>query len=603
MGVAIEQRTDEALAMQYLTDLLYGALLKAGEPVKASEAARLVGRSDIDLRLARVVLVTGSSKFTATDRKWTLWSRFADPSRTLVRSIEEALQAYGLPMQARSLAREMAQVFRRPVEVYEETLPRLLADGSRFFRCGVDAHGLRRWLLETQGANEDDILFDNYLTETDIAMVAGLTGPVDAHDVDAVVAALDKAAEPVSSKVLQFLAYRAAPVRFHAETFFTGLYADGRAVYLSDGTWIGPALAARSATSFHAIAEREVEEGSDLRAADASQPLVVTDEEREQLVGYVQRNESTSHAGRMIEDIFEISPSDPTYVADLQSITDVLKADDRVMWVGTDRFLPDGAAPPYIHSVPEILSFPEMHFLDAEGNEVDLLLADEGFDGGLDRAIASPLAQDVGDEEPVGEIDPIPPTTARCVLKYHHKEVGTYPQAQLPPGFFPAEPRIVQVEITVPNGHRYQVWVNNETRMLYGLLDWYLTLPIDSGAVFYLERAAPDRFLLTSSEETEPAMFISRNRINELLELGQRAETDEIPTFDIVREILEHYRKGIDYITILTETGIARRTMRRMVASLLSEYHCFFQRGGTWVYDARKLSQGFDKSKRKYLKR
>jgi hypothetical protein len=40
-----------------------------------------------------------------------------------------------------------------------------------------------------------------------------------------------------------------------------------------------------------------------------------------------------------------------------------------------------------------------------------------------------------------------------------------------------------------------------------------------------------------------------------------------------------------------------------MAASILSGYHCYFQRGGSWVFDAKKLSQGFDKSKRKYLKK
>ena len=96
-------------------------------------------------------------------------------------------------------------------------------------------------------------------------------------------------------------------------------------------------------------------------------------------------------------------------------------------------------------------------------------------------------------------------------------------------------------------------------------------------------------------------MFISRNRVNELLTLQERVETEDLPTYDIIREIMEHYRKGIEFLTLLTEVNIARRVTRRMVASILSEYHCYFQRGGAWVYDAKKLQQGFDKSKRKYL--
>ena len=66
---------------------------------------------------------------------------------------------------------------------------------------------------------------------------------------------------------------------------------------------------------------------------------------------------------------------------------------------------------------------------------------------------------------------------------------------------------------------------------------------------------------------------------------------------------MEHYRKGIEFITLLTEVNIVRRVSRRLVASVLTEYHCFFQRAGAWVYDVKKLPLGFDKSKRKFIKK
>jgi hypothetical protein len=175
------------------------------------------------------------------------------------------------------------------------------------------------------------------------------------------------------------------------------------------------------------------------------------------------------------------------------------------------------------------------------------------------------------------------------------------PLCQFPPGFFPPKPTILETEFVLPGGQTAQVWVNNETRLLYGLFDWFSTIPIDSGATFTLERQAPDRYVVNYNDESEPIMFISRNRINELLELQQRAETEQLPNFEILRHIMEHYRKGIEYLTLLTEANVVRRMKRRMVASILSGYHCFFQRGGVWVFDARKLSQGFDRSKRKYI--
>ena len=57
--------------------------------------------------------------------------------------------------------------------------------------------------------------------------------------------------------------------------------------------------------------------------------------------------------------------------------------------------------------------------------------------------------------------------------------------------------------------------------------------------------------------------------------------------------------------TILAEVNVVRRSSRRLVASLLSSYQCFYQRSGSpvWHYDAKKLDQGFDKTKKKFVKK
>jgi len=251
--------------------------------------------------------------------------------------------------------------------------------------------------------------------------------------------------------------------------------------------------------------------------------------------------------------------------------------------------------------VPGLLEITEERYTDLDGNPVDLLLEDDGFDGGLEREIMNPLAQDVLDEEPIPLPDMNPPSNARAVIKYHHKQIGTLPLCQFSSGFFPPEPAILETDFSLPSGQKTRVWINNETRMLYGLLDWFSSIPIDSGATFTLERTSPDSYLINYNDESEPSMFISRNRVNDLFVLQERVEAENLATTDIVREIMEHYRKGIEFLTLHTEVNIVRRATRRMVASILSEYHYFFQRGGSWVYDVKKQPLGFDKSKRKYL--
>ncbi|MGC8668289.1 MAG: hypothetical protein ACP5VE_09265 [Chthonomonadales bacterium] len=603
MSIATKPELTEALAMRFASDLFFRALLEVAEPVKASEAVRLVQRDDVDLRLARVILASFPQRFTLVERKWAPAIRMADPTRPTERNLSDVLDAAGVPLSVECLARELGAIYKRPAEIYEPILNRLLANSDLYFPVPGRRFGLAKWLLITTGPSDEDVRFDNYIKPSDLTPYEAASQGMDPEDVSSVVAFLDEVRAPVPNRILQYLAWRVNPRRFNPARFFTALLEDGRSVCLSDGMWIGPAAASALASFFPAIAEHEVDEFGEAAKAEAQQPLVISDADLAQLVDAVLKNPTTTRASRLLEDLFEVSPGDPTYEGDLQTVVRALQASDQVIWLGSDRFLPQGAIHEYIYTVPEILRFPTVHYTDQEGNEVDLLLEDEGLDGGLQREIMNPLAQDVLDEEPAYEPDPNPPATARCVLKFHHKEIGTLPLSMLAPGFFPVEPKILQVQVVLPNGHRVEAWVNNDTRLLYGLLDWYNTLPVDSGAVFYLERQAPDQYVITYGEETEPSMFISRNRVNDLLELGRNAEVEQLPTFDILRQIMEHYRKGIEYLTLLTEVNIARRTTRRMVASLLSEYHCFFQRGGAWVYDARKLSQGFDRSKRKYLKK
>lgn len=614
--------TEEELAARYAGDLVYRALIEAGDPLKASEVVKALDRPDIDLKLARVVLTT-DPRMTAVDRKWTLWSRYIDVRNTLDRNIHRILQAYGQPIHLAHLAQELHSVYGRPSEIYEEILSQITRAGVRLRLLADDFLLPVEWLLDTEsvedkirsvsGYNDRDmlnldlvdseILFENFIADDDVmpfieaARQAGLSSDNPAS----MTAFLNAVMVPVKNKAIQFLAYHLNRDSFDAYTFFHHLYFDSGAFALSSGAWIGPKLAQQLTSHFATLAEQEVSENAETEAQEAAKPLEIGLEQREELVQAVLGSDETVFASDLLDEVFGITVDDRTYQEDLQTLIYVLNEDERVLWVGAERFRPQGTIPGYVFTVPGLLDIPEDTYVDLEGNLVDQLLEDDGFDGGLEREIVSPLAQDVLDEEPVPMADPNPPSNARAVVKYHHKQIGTLPLCQFPSGFFPPTPTILETEFVLPGSQKAQVWVNNETRLLYGLLDWFQAIPIDSGATFTLERQSPDRFVVNYNDESEPTMFISRNRINELLALQERAETEQMPTFDILREIMEHYRKGIEFITLLTEINVVRRVTRRMVASILSEYHCFFQRGGAWVFDAKKLPQGFDKSKRKYL--
>jgi hypothetical protein len=602
-----EPQTERDIANLYAETLVYKALIEAEEPLKASEIVRAIGRPDFDLRLARVVLIT-SSYFTALERKWTLWSRYLDTSNTFDHILRRTLNTYGRAIDTEHLARELETVYNRPRYIYEEMLERLGEQDTAYFLLDGSAIAPTAWLLNIEPtlpySGEDEILFENFLTDEECLPHVALAEQVglSQESADSMVQFLEAVGVPVRPKAIQFLAWKRDPDSFDARAFFTTLSQAEGVVTLVDGTVICATLASKLGSHFPAIAEQEVSDATDVEAQEA-QPLTLSESERDQLVSAIQEREGTTYAHVLLEDIFEVTSDYVTYASDLETLIAALTDDERVVWLGGDRFRPQGTLPGYIFSVPALFEFPETPYTDVEGNLVDLILEVEGFDGGLERDILNPLAQDVLDEEAVSAVDTNPPTNARTIIKYHHKQIGTLPLCQFPSGFFPTEPSILETEFVLPSGQHVSVWVNNETRLLYGLYDWFQAIPIDSGAVFSLERQASDRYVVNFNDESEPSMFVSRNRTNELLALSQRAEDESISTFDVVREIMEHSRKGLEFLTLLTEVNIVRRTSRHLLASLLSEYHCFFQRGGAWVYDPKKLSQGFNKSKRKYLLR
>jgi hypothetical protein len=228
---------------------------------------------------------------------------------------------------------------------------------------------------------------------------------------------------------------------------------------------------------------------------------------------------------------------------------------------------------------------------------------DEGLSSSLRKLILHPLAQDVLDEELQPRLKNIP-DQIRLVLKPIHRELGTFPMAQFPTGWFDDEPGLQEVILNDSHGRTLQVWLNTKLRLMFGLFEWWIDQPIESGAVFQLTRTnKPNVFDFEWLDQTDPVVYVSNQRMEELREIATRA--DSMSTFEILREVMSHWSKGADFLTIMWEVNVVRRTSRRLLASLLSSYVCFYQRSGSpvWHYDHKKVEQGFDKTKKKFIKK
>lgn len=610
----------EALAHETLTTLLHRALVRLGEPARVGEIAREVGDDAVTPALARHHMETEPRRFVAVDRRWDITARYLDKTRPTERILEELIALYGAPIPTDDAAGELAQITGRVREAYAEVAPRMLRGAPFFPIAGGLAYGLRSWLLDLTSEREDDLLFYNYLSAAKLAPFQSAAKGLDWEDnpTGAALAILTAGkGQPVDNRVVQYFAWKALGEDFDGASLYDAVATDRETfLALSDHRWLLRESLEPLRDVWRAQAELASESAVEEPPAEAAvveavaKPLEVTPEDAEEIASHFEGREDIIRVADLLTHVFEIRPGSRTFTADSETLTAYLRAHpDQYLWVGTDRFRALGSLPPYIGQLPESLTFPVLpRFETADGEILDQMLEDAGLEEGLQEEILDAVAQDVNDQEPAGATRWPDGATAdaprlRLVLKSHHKEIGTLPLAQVLPGFFPTEPNIVELTVRDSAGNGYPIYVDYDVQLVYGLFDVYGEVAAESGAVVYLEKTdKPDEYRFADKNETDPGVFVSQARMEELLEFRGEVESGgAISTYDIVRRILDHYRKGCSFLTLLTEVNLVRRTPRRLLASVLSGYSAFHPRANRWTFDPKKEPEGFDKSKTGYI--
>ncbi len=596
----------ETLAQTLLRASVANALLRFREPAKMSELQEACSLPSLDMDLLRYTLGANSELFISSERRWTLSMRYEDPTRPVYALIERVLRHVGRPVALESLAYLLADVYHRTPEAMAMMVYRLSAE--HFFRLPDNRIGLREWLLRTDYSTPEDVAFYNYVDLAEAQKLLRKHPKFDGSP-ESVIALLRTAGTPLSARFVAFLQWYRQPETFDPVRAYQSLVdAEGLvALPLRENEALEPvthwALAEWVPQWVDAI-RPQAKQMAGVLAQLMAEPLVLSVEDVEGMVQHVLQSPKVVTADELARRFFDLTPGDPTYANDLQTIIQSLKQDERVLWLGGTRFVNPQNLPPYLFQVPESLSFPEVQFYTEEGEPLEFDLEDEGLSGTLRSDIQDPVAQDVGDEEGEFTIFPVP-ESVQCVVKARHKEIGTFPLCQIPAGFFLSEPKFQQVTfIDEATGERYtDVYVNQNERLIYGLLDWYATRDAVSGLVFTLTRTEdPFVFKVRWEDTLDQRVHISRARYEELLDMSTRmAQT--YSTFDIICEILGTHRGGMEFLSILSEVNVIRRTKRRRVASVLSAFQAFYLRGGMWHLDEKKRDAGIDRAKRKHIRK
>lgn len=652
-----ERDTEALLADEYLADLIYDALLERGEPAKVSEITLEINNPRVTFPVVRRA-VSGSPRFITVDRQWDIAARYLDRSRPTERNLREVLEAAGKPLSIIQMATELSAVYGRGSEVYLQLLHKIAQNQQTYFKTKSNEFGLTTWLPLVDADEEADLLTDNRYGRAQVQPFLPVSQKAEwtpKRYAEATFRVVEAAKRAVPHRFLGVLAWFTLREKYDPREHLIACFADPRLVWLSGkagGRWItrahadrleaqleerGVALAGEDTTEEPApapvaptaapvaeapaaVATTVTEPAAEPVAAAATptapeppatpeiRPLDVSDSDLKALEQIIAERGAPVDVTELLALQYEVVAGDPSFRADVETLEARLKSDDRFQYVGAGRFREPNSLPLFVYSVPEFLAFPDLQFVSMDGEIMDEEIEDEGLGGTLRLDVLNPLVQDAGDDEGryTGR-QSADDASLRLVVKAHHKEIGTFPLCQVPDGFFPTDAPVVEVTVRDPNGEAHNLWVNHEVRLMFGLFGLYEFLPADSGAVFFLHRTArPYEFRFEPGAENDPEVYVSPQRMGELLGLREAAEeSGDLATFDITCEILAHHTKGIDFVQAMSEVNVVRRVTRRKLASILSNYYCFVQKPGQnlWRFDAKKRDLGTDRAKRKYIKR
>ncbi|MBL8060523.1 MAG: hypothetical protein JNK63_07405 [Chthonomonas sp.] len=591
---------EEQIAREYADRLILAQLSELQNVVKLSEIADRLSKEGLGLAEVRSLLASNPNKFAYNERRWMPAARLEGAGRPFAEQIRLIVDRFGGPMPLSLVVNELS--ITQP-EANEEQAIRVITNSSQIGLTDGKRLFLKSWVFAASDEPEATAFELHGLNADDVDALSKKLAGTDFRNEKSIRAALEKAA-PVSTKLFGAVAFRALnPQDAHAfleydwKKFNEILFSTDGFVYSPDGILYPADQTKKWLSTAIKVADKLA---PSVEIEDAA-PIEVKTGDVDKMVKKIVAAEGSVTATKLLEEFYEITPTVKTFPDDMAGLMEALKARKEVLWVGGDRFNKPGVVPEIVDTIKDFFNFEQTDVKDEEGEFVDAELNDDGLSSTLRKLLNHPLAMDVNDED-ISTVPKQLPESIRCVLKSTHRELGTFPLCQIPLGWVPNEPKHQEIILQDRDGRELQVWANMEDRLLFGFIDWFYEQPVESGAVFSLTSTPKANvFEFAWLDQTDPVVFITSQRMEELRELQGRSEG--LSTFDVVREVMSHWPKGADFLTLLWEVNVVRRVSRRLVASLLSSYACFYQRSGSpvWHYDAKKVEQGFDKTKRKFV--
>lgn len=600
-----------SFAVRYLEDLIFEMMLNSGQGGKSRElAAALEPAIKLSPKFVRKALYY-SDRFELEDRRWNVALRTAI-NLPFEGSIEHTLRSYGKPMTQAALHNEMALIHRRSVSYFDTLLPETLQGRPKYWQAPDEVWGLREWILDTSDQDPERCFLRNFFLEaaTVRPMVDTLTSSrmsTGQEPVEMAIKIIRRHGEPIPNKLLAYIVWKLRDGELDPVQFFQDCRSEARLLLLSGPTWGLQESVAGFEEELKKLA-RKADRETDVEWAEEEEPegpIIISPADLEEVFKLIKRRKKAQSARALAEAIFEYGPSSRRFPESVDTLISSMSLDPRFVRVGGQTWTLPDLMPKHTDKVPAaLMPVP----VPVREDEVDAELEDEGLENVLVAWVHDPRYEDFG-EEPEIDITPEqqPTDELRHILLHDHWKAGTLKVRVSDRRFFPSESDLVCATFLDRETNKsYPVWLSYTTSLLYEIGDWYTDRKLLPGAIFAITPGSmPDEFYLSyQDDDVDPLTALTEERIKELSK-SKRNLSNDATVFEIMQRVMAGHEKGCSFMTVWAEVNAIRRTTRRVVASNLASYHCFFQKpanSDTWLFDERKVSQGRKKTKRKYLR-
>lgn len=535
--------------------------------------------------------LAADNRFTRCVTRWDLTHRASTASRPLGGALEAILQAYGRPMPRALLVSELC--LSRPDDPvsFEELLDRLLLP-ARDFRSFDDCLYLTRWLTNTAGADETGRLFinglaqdDGYLALRPKLMAASLK---QRQVLDTAEAVLKAAKEPLGNRGLGLLLHHHHGERFDAAEVLAALCRDQRFLALSGPAW----TLATQEKGYRRTLAKEGGSAAELAPPVVDLPALLQSPPAQKLKldesTLKQAQELTTLARtpvdleELLSEVLALRPKQRNFAPAAHALHGALAAEMNLLTPCPGCYLSRRTLPPWVKTVPASL-LPETVPLAPRERQMDVLLPLETLAPGLAEIVTNAFYEDEGETE-VGGWEGEETTETMLALANHHYRCGTMKLRLRDRRLFTQSGPCAVVTFVTPQGRRLPIWINFETRLLYGFLAWYAEALPPAGALVTIRRdpQTPEVYHLQYEGETDPGTYLPPERLAQLQALRQRLRRKRPFLVDVVTALLQAYPKGLPFDQLWTQVNVIRRTTRLLLAGSLTVYPQFAGTGGRW---------------------